>query len=79
VRFEADRAVQVLDVAGLSVAPVVAVHGAPVPWGTVRVDQVTVVAAGHLTDLLQAQPPVLAPARVAWLAQRARLRFDPAA
>jgi hypothetical protein len=30
-------------------------------------------------ELLQAFPPILAPERVAWLAERARVRFRPAA
>jgi len=29
----------------------------------------------RLADLLQALPPILGPDRVAWLANRARLRF----
>jgi len=42
-------------------------------------DGVTVVAARRLPDLLQALPPILGPERVAWLADRARLRFRSAA
>jgi Nuclease-related domain len=78
VRFEADRAAQVLAVPGVAVAPVVAVHGAPVPWGTLVVGGVSVVAARQLTDWLRARPTTLSPARVAWLAERARQRFRPA-
>ncbi len=79
VSFEADRAAQVLAVPGVPVAPIVAVHGAPVPWGALVVGGVTIVTAGHLTDLLRARPTALGPERVAWLADRARLRFHPAA
>jgi hypothetical protein len=63
----------------VAVAPVVAVHGAPVPWGSLVVGGVSVVAASHLTDWLRARPTTLSPARVAWLAERARQRFRPAA
>ena len=56
-----------------------AVHGARVPWGVLRAEGVTVVPARRLPDLLCALPPVLGPERVAWLADRARLRFRPAA
>jgi hypothetical protein len=48
-------------------------------WGALRADRVTVVAARRLPDLLQALPPILGPERVAWLADRARLRFRSAA
>jgi hypothetical protein len=55
------------------------VHGASVPWGLLQADGVTIVPARRLPDLLQALPPMLGPERVAWLADRARLRFHPAA
>lgn len=55
------------------------VRSALVPWGTLTVERVTVMLAGHLPDLLRAQPPVLAPERIAWLADQARGRFHPAA
>ncbi len=77
-RREADQADEVLGVADVIVAAVVAVHGASVPRGGVTVDGVTVVAASRVPDLLRALPPVLGPERVAWLADRARLRFHPA-
>jgi hypothetical protein len=76
VSFEADQAAQVL---AINVVPVMAVHGAPVPWGRLTVDGVAVVSARHLPDLLRAQPPVLAPERIVWLAGQARSRFHPAA
>jgi Nuclease-related domain len=79
VRFEADRATAVLGMPAVEAVPVVAVHGAPVPWGSLQVDQVTVVAAGQLTDLLRARPAVLHAPKVAWIAERARQRFRPAA
>jgi hypothetical protein len=77
--WEADQADEVLGIADLQVAAVVAVHGASIPWGLLLADGVTVVPARRLPDLLQALPPVLGPERVAWLADRARLRFHAAA
>jgi Nuclease-related domain len=77
--WEADQADEVLGIADVQVAAVVAVHGASVPWGALRAEGVTVVPARRLPDLLQALPPVLGPERVAWLADRARLRFRAAA
>jgi Nuclease-related domain len=79
VRWEADQADEVLGIAEVQVAAVVAVHGSSVPWGRVDTDGVTVIPARRVPDLLQALPPVLGPERVAWLADRARLRFRPAA
>ena len=52
---------------------------APASPGVLRAEGVTVVAARRLPDLLGALPPILGPERVAWLADRARLRFRPAA
>jgi hypothetical protein len=52
-----------------------AIHGAAVPWGRVDTDRVAVVPARRVPDLLRALPPILGPERVAWLADRARLRF----
>ena len=75
VRWEADQADEVLGVADVDVAAIVAVHGARVPWGRVRADGVTVIPARQVPDLLEALPPILGPERVAWLADRARLRF----
>jgi hypothetical protein len=79
VSFEADRAAQVLPDPGVAVVPIVAVHGAQVPWGKVVVEGVPVVAARRLPSMLRALPAVLGPKRVAWLADRARLRFRAAA
>jgi hypothetical protein len=79
VRWEADQADEVLDIADVDVAAIVAVHGASVPGGQVRADGVTVVPARRVPDLLQASPPMLGPERVAWLADRARVRFRSAA
>jgi hypothetical protein len=76
---EADQADEVLGVADVQVNPIVAVHGASVPWGLLQADGVTIVPARRLPDLLQALPPILGPERVAWLADRARLRFRAAA
>jgi hypothetical protein len=79
VRWEADQADEVLGIAEIQVGAIVAVHGARVPWGHLEVDGVSVAAARRVPDLLQALPPILGPERVAWLADRARLRFRPAA
>jgi hypothetical protein len=78
-RWEADQADEVLGVADVDVAPIVAVHGATVPWGRVTVSGVTVAPASRVPDLLRALPPVLGPERIAWLADRARIRFQAAA
>jgi hypothetical protein len=78
-RWEADQADEVLGVADVQVSAIVAVHGASVPWGRLEVDGVTVAAARRVPDLLRALPPLLGPERVAWLADRARLRLRPAA
>jgi hypothetical protein len=75
----AGRPDQVLGVADVQVAAVVAAHGAAVPWGVRQADGVAIVPARRLPDLLQALPPILGPERVAWLADRARLRFRAAA
>jgi hypothetical protein len=79
VRWEADQADEVLGIADVQVAAIVAVHGASVPWGRVVVSGVTVAPAERVPDLLRALPPVLSAGQVAWLADRARLRFRPAA
>ena len=75
VLWEADQADKVLGVAEVQVAAVMAIHGAAVPWGRVDTDRVAVVPARRVPDLLRALPPILGPERVAWLADRARLRF----
>jgi Nuclease-related domain len=79
VRWQADQADEVLGVADVQVAAVVAVHGAHVPWGRVVVSGVMVAPASRVPDLLRALPSVLSARQVAWLADRARLRFRPAA
>jgi Nuclease-related domain len=79
VSWEADQAAQALPDPGVAVVPIVAVHGAPVPWGKVVTDGVPVVAAQRLPRLLCALPAVLGPERVAILADQARVRFHPAA
>jgi Nuclease-related domain len=78
-RWEADQADEVLGIADLQVPAVVGVHGASVPWGQVLTDGVTVIPARRLPDMLEALPPTLGHERVAWLADRSRLRFHPAA
>jgi hypothetical protein len=78
VSFEADQAARVLPDPGVAVVPIVAMHGAQVPWGKVVTDGVPVVAARRLPSMLRALPAVLGPERVAWLADQARVRFHPA-
>jgi hypothetical protein len=63
--WEADQAAQVLPDPGMAVVPIVAVHGAQVPWGKVVTDGVPVVSARRLPSLLRALPVVLGPERVA--------------
>jgi hypothetical protein len=63
VDFEADQAAQVLPDPGVAVVPIVAVHGAPVPWGKLVTDGVPVVAARRLPSMLRALPAVLGPER----------------
>jgi hypothetical protein len=79
VSFEADQAAQVLPDPGVVVLPVVAVHGAQVPWGKVVVDGVPVVAARRLPSLLRQLPAVLGAERVVVLADKARVHFHAAA
>jgi hypothetical protein len=78
VSFEADRAAQVLADPQV-VVPIVAVHGAQVPWGKVVTKGVPVVSARRLPSMLRALPGLLGPERVADLADRARVRFHAAA
>jgi hypothetical protein len=79
VSFEADQAAQILADQGVTVVPIVAVHGAQVPWGKVVIDGVPVVPARRLPSMLGALPAVLGPERVVGLADQARIRFHPAA
>jgi hypothetical protein len=79
VSWEADQAAQVLPDPGVVVLPVVAVHGAQVPWGKVVTEGVPVVAARRLPSMLSQLPAVLGPERVASLADHARVRFHAAA
>jgi Nuclease-related domain len=75
VSFEADQAALVLTDPDVVVVPVMAVHGAQVPWGKIVMDGVPVVAARRLPSMLRALPPVLGPERVATLADQARVHF----
>jgi Nuclease-related domain len=75
VSFEADQAAQVLPDPGVAVVPIVAVHGAQVPWGKVVIDDVPVVSARRLPSMLRQLPAVLGPERVAAVADQARIRF----
>jgi hypothetical protein len=78
VSWEADQAAQALPDPGVAVVPIVAVHGAQVPWGKVVTDGVPVVAAQRLPSMLRQLPVVLGPERVAWLADQARVSFHAA-
>jgi hypothetical protein len=78
VSFEADQAAQVLADPQV-VIPIVAVHGAQVPWGKVVTQGVPVVSARSLPSMLRQLPAVLGPERVAALADQARVRFHAAA
>jgi hypothetical protein len=78
VSFEANQAAQVLIDPDVVVAPVMAVHGAQVPWGKVVMDGVPVVSARRLPGMLRQLPAVLGPERVAVLADQARVRFHAA-
>jgi hypothetical protein len=53
VSFEADQAAQVLPDPGVVVVPIVAVHGARVPWGKLVVEGVPVVTARRLPSMLR--------------------------
>jgi hypothetical protein len=79
VSWEADQAAQVLPDPGVVVLPVVAVHGAQVPWGKVVVEGVPVAAARRLPSMLRALPPLLGPERITAVADQARVRFHAAA
>ena len=79
VNFEADRAAQVLTDPDVVVRPIVAVHGAQVPWGKVLLNGVPVVPAKRLPSMLRQLPAVLEPQRVTDLANQARVRFQTAA
>jgi hypothetical protein len=79
VSFEADQAALDLTDPDVVVVPVVAVHGAQVPWGKVVTQGVPVVAARRLPSMLRQLPAVLGPERVAALANQARIRFHAAA
>jgi hypothetical protein len=79
VSFEADQAALVVTDPDVVVVPVMAVHGAQVPWGKVVMDGVPVVAARRLPSMLRELPAVLGPERVAVLADQARVRFHAAA
>ena len=79
VSFEADQAARVLPDPGMAVVPIVAVHGAQVPWGKVVVGGVPVVSARRLPSMLRELPAVLGREWVAGLADQARVRFHAAA
>jgi hypothetical protein len=62
----------------VAVLPVVAVHGAQVPWGKVVTEGIPVVPARRLPSMLRELPAVLGVERVADLADQARVRFHAA-
>jgi len=78
VSFEADQAAQVLTDADVVVRPIMAIHGAQVPWAKLVIHGVPVVAARRLPRMLRQLPAMLGPERVAALADQARVRFQPA-
>jgi hypothetical protein len=79
VDYQADQAALVLIDPHVVVVPIVAVHGAQVPWGKVVTNGVPVVAARRLPNMLRQLPAVLGPQRVTALANQARIRFRAAA
>jgi hypothetical protein len=79
LRWAADQADKVLGVADVQILAIMAVHSTNIPWGRLAADGVIVAPARRMPDLLQALPAILGPERVAWLADRARLRFHAAA
>jgi hypothetical protein len=79
VSFEADQAALVVTDPDVVVVPVMAVHGAHVPWGKVVMNGVPVVSARRLPSMLRELPGVLGPERIAALAHQARVRFHAAA
>jgi hypothetical protein len=79
VDFEADQAALVLTDPDVVVAPILAVHGAQVPWGKVVSDGVPVLAARRLPSMLRQLPAVLGSERVTNLAEQARVCFRAAA
>jgi hypothetical protein len=79
VSFEADQAARVLPDPGVVVRPIMAIHGAHVPWGKIDMDGIPVVPAKRLPSMLRELPAVLGPERVANLADQARVRFHAAA
>jgi hypothetical protein len=63
----------------VAVVPIVAVHGAQVPWDKVVVEGIPVVPARRLPTMLRQLPAVLGPEWVAAVASQARIRFRAAA
>jgi hypothetical protein len=75
VRWEAAVLSQTL---GTTVAPMLCVHGAQLPWGELMVEGIPVLAAGRLATTLRALPPLLDEVRVALLIEQARRQLRPA-
>jgi hypothetical protein len=73
------RAALILTDPDVVVVPVVAVHGAQVPWDKVVTQGVPVVAARRLPSMLRQLPAVLGPERIRVLVDQARVRFQAAA
>jgi hypothetical protein len=63
----------------VAVVPILAVHGAQVPWGKVVSHGVPVLPARRLPSMLRTLPAVLGPERVTAVADQARIRFRAAA
>jgi hypothetical protein len=62
----------------VAVLPVVAVHGAQVPWGKVVTEGIPVVPARRLPRMLRELPAVLGAEWATDLADQARVRFHAA-
>jgi hypothetical protein len=77
--WEADQAAQVLPDPGMAVVPIVAVHGAQVPWARWSPTACRSCPPGACQACFRALPAVLGPERVAWLAVQARVLFHAAA
>jgi Nuclease-related domain len=79
IGFEASAIAGALAVPGLTVEPLLVVHGSTVPWGEQYLGGVAVLPAGRLVATLLALPPLLTDRQVAQLANHAMAQLRPAA
>jgi hypothetical protein len=79
IGFEAQAIAGALGVPGLTVEPLLVVHGSPIPWGEQYLGGVAILPGGRLVATLLALPPLLTDQQVIRLAQRASVRLRPAA